>query len=181
MLSESTVAVFLSVLKILLFVMEVRFSRLKQQIFRNVFPQKWARQALIYEVNKLWFTGVSLIIYEILAIVSLIKSYPTFFFPARQNNIGFLYVGSVYSTVLRMYRVKCWWVSNKSDIAWKEVIVEKLWHPLCIYLGGVRKTIKILFGFMTGIRYRYLPNASHKSHHLSHLALELTIDISQCH
>jgi hypothetical protein len=51
-------------------------------------------------------SGVSLIVYEILCIVSLIKRYPTFFFPARQSVIGFLCVGSVYYTVLRMYRVK---------------------------------------------------------------------------
>jgi hypothetical protein len=38
-LSESTVAVSLSIIKILLLVMELRFSRLKQ-IFRNVLPQK---------------------------------------------------------------------------------------------------------------------------------------------
>jgi len=38
-LSESRVTVSLSVIKIL-FVMEMRFSRLKEWIFRNVLPQK---------------------------------------------------------------------------------------------------------------------------------------------
>jgi hypothetical protein len=38
----------------------------------------------MYGVNELLSSSVSLIVYEILCMVSLIKRYSTFFFPARQ-------------------------------------------------------------------------------------------------